>query len=371
MSAGANGAASSSQGSPRYMPIRQRTIGQAQEARLLLARARELQRRGAAVEALVVYDMLAGFIEGLPPGEFHADLYRWKGSLLRELGETARADALFRRSLDISHYVLYATGVAHAQNCLATLCQRRGDMCMAHQLYGDASLNAAAAGDQRLYALVEENLATLAMLQGDLEGARIRFHMGLRAFQATGDEEGTAWALNNIGLLHLHNERYGDAAGAFEQALEVAHARDDRAMDGQIALGRARLLMATGRLQEAAAECDRAVTTAQQYSARPRKAEALIVRSRIEREVGELESAIASAREAHALAQESEDVLAMAASLVELGDAWLLRAESQHAHNAWQQALHTFTKVRAVADIEKVEQRISTLGVEHLADTPE
>ena len=67
-----------------------------------------------------------------------ADLYRWKGSLLRDLGETARADALFRRSLEISHYVLYATGVAHAQNCLATLHQRRGDMCTARQLYGDA-----------------------------------------------------------------------------------------------------------------------------------------------------------------------------------------------------------------------------------------
>lgn len=353
------------------MQTRQRTIGQAQEARLLLARARELERRGAAVEALVAYDMLAGFIEGLPPGEFHADLYRWKGSLLRELGETARADALFRRSLDISHYVLYATGVAHAQNCLATLHQRRGDMCTARQLFGDASLNAAAAGDQRLYALVEENLGTVSMLQGDLDGARIRFHMSLRAFRATGDEEGMAWALCDIGLLHLHHERYDDAAGAFEQALELAHARDDRAMDGQIALGRARLLMATGRLEEAAAECDRAVTTARRHSARPREAEALIVRSRIEREVGELASAIASAEEAHALARECEDALAMAASLVELGDAWLLRAESQRAHNAWQQALHTFTKVGAVVDVEKVEHRISALGVEHVADTPE
>ena len=57
-------------------------------------------------------------------------------ALLRELGETARADALFRRSLDISHYVLYATGVAHAQNCLATLHQRRGDMVPAPIVVG-------------------------------------------------------------------------------------------------------------------------------------------------------------------------------------------------------------------------------------------
>ena len=39
------------------MPIKQRTIDFVQDTRLLVARARELERRGAAAEALVAYDI--------------------------------------------------------------------------------------------------------------------------------------------------------------------------------------------------------------------------------------------------------------------------------------------------------------------------
>src|SRR5690242_20807305 len=100
------------------MPIKQRTIDFVQDTRLLVARAREFERRGAAAEALVAYDMAASLISGLPPGAFHADLYRWKGTLLRDLGETSQAACLLKRSLDVAHYVLYADGVAQAQHAL-------------------------------------------------------------------------------------------------------------------------------------------------------------------------------------------------------------------------------------------------------------
>lgn len=345
----------------QYMQIRQRTIGLAQEARLLVARAREFERRGAADEALMAYDMVAGLIEGLRPSAFHADLYLWKGSLLRELGDTPEAIVLFSRSLDVSHYVLYAPGVARAQNCLATMHQRRGDISRARQLYGDASLNAAAAGDQRLYALVEQNLGTLAEMLGDLEGARIRYHMSLRAARATGDDEGMAWALNNLGLLHIRNERYDDAAEALHQAAEIALARGDRLMEGELALGRTRLLAATGRLAEAEAECQRAMAMATHRRERPRMARALTLRARLERERGDLEVATASLEEARALASETEDALAAARMLAELGQLWQLRSEAERARESWRQALETFTRLGAACDAEDAERRISIL----------
>jgi tetratricopeptide (TPR) repeat protein len=251
------------------MPIKQRTIDFVQDTRLLIARAREYERRGAATEALVAYDMAAALIVGLPPGAFHSDLYRWKGALLFDLGATPEAASLLERSLEVAHYVLYADGVAQAQNALAGIYLRRGDAATARQLYADASLNAAAGSDQRLYAIIEQNLGVLAEIQGDSEGARVRYHMSLRALRATGDDEGVSWALRRIALAHLETGRLTEAAQAFDQASELAEARGDRITEVRIALGRSLLQLAAGDVDDAERLHSRAATITEARQERP------------------------------------------------------------------------------------------------------
>lgn len=341
------------------MLIKQRTIDYVQDTRLLIARAREFERRGEPAEALVAYDMADALITGLPPGAFHADLYRWKGTLLGEIGETSRADRLLRRSLEIAHYVLYANGVAHAQNVLATLHLRRGDMVAARQLYGDASLNAAAAGDQRLYSLVEKNLGAIAEIQGDLEGARIRYHMSLRALRATGDDEGMSWALHKIGLLHIETGRYAEALQAFQQADELARARGDRLMEWRLALGRTALQLAAGRLDDAEREHARAVVMTERRHERPLRAETLLLGARLLHARGELQPAIAALEEARELAGQSEDALALARTLLELGDVQLEQGENEAAHELWAEALAGFTRIGASREVEKLKERLA------------
>jgi tetratricopeptide (TPR) repeat protein len=341
------------------MPIKQRTIDFVQDTRLLVARARELERRGATDEALVAYDMAAALIAGLPPGAFHADLYRWKGTLLRDLGETAKADCLLKRSLAVAQYVVYADGVAHGQNALAAVYLRRGDVATARQLYGDASTNAAAAGDQRLYALIEQSLGAIAEIQGDLEGARIRYHMSLRTLRATGDDEGVSWALHRIALAHIQGGRNAEAAQALAQAEEFASARGDRLTEARIALARSLLHLREQRLDDAEREHARASAITERRHERPLRAETLFVGAGLGRARGDLRQAASLLREAAALAALSEDVVTRARTLAELGGVYLESGERESAIEAWHDALAGFTKVGAEREMEMLRLRLS------------
>jgi len=341
------------------MPIKQRTIDFVQDTRLLVARAREFERRGAAAEALVAYDMAASLMTGLPPGAFHADLHRWKGTLLFDLGDTASADCLLRRSLDIAHYVLYADGVARAQNALAAVYLRRGDVATARQLYGDASLNAAAGSDQRLYAIIEQCLGAIAEIQGDLEGARIRYHMSLRALRATGDDEGVSWALQRIALAHVDGGRFAEAGLAFDQAEELASARGDRLTEARVALGRALLHLATGALDDAEHRHSRATMITELRPERPLRAEALLVGGRILRARGALEEAVESLEKALGLAERSEDVLARGRILEELGNVHAERDDRERARECREGALADFAMLGAANRVQALRQLVS------------
>ena len=222
-------------------PLFRRSFGYADDARELVARAQAYERRGAAREAMVAYDMALALIDGAPAGPFHADVLRWKGTLLHELGFTTRADALYRRSLAIAQNIGYTLGVAHAQHCLATVHQRRGQMPQAAELYRDATANALAAGDQRLATVIGQNLAVLATLLGDVDGARERYRASLDAFRAAGDDEGTIWTLYHVGVLATHSGRAAEAEAAFDEGLALARARGNAFLEGLLALGRAEL----------------------------------------------------------------------------------------------------------------------------------
>ncbi len=341
------------------MPIKQRTIDFVQDTRLLIARAREYERRGATGEALVAYDMAASLIAGLPPGAFHADLYRWKGTLLFDLGDTRAATCLLGRSLDIAHYVLYADGVAQAQNALAGVHLRRGDAGAARQLYGDASLNAAAGSDQRLYAIIEQNLGALAEMQGDSEGAHVRYHMSLRALRATGDDEGVSWALRRIALAHLNAGRFAEAAQAFDQAAELASARGDRLTEARVALGRALLHLALDEIDDAERMHSRASTITDARHERPLRAEARVVGARIHRARSERGEAVALLEEASRLALDSDDVLSRAPILEELGDILVELGEHERARPLREEALAAFERLGAIQRVEKLRRSIA------------
>src|SRR6185312_12669602 len=190
----------------------------AQEARELVARARDHQHSGSVAEACVAFEMAVALIDGAPTSPLHADLHRWHGALLFDIGSTSEAEALFRRSLETAQFIRYAIGIARAQASLARVAFRRGDLAAAKRQYDDASLNAVASGDHALFARVELDLGMLSALVGDIDDATQRFRLSMRALSEAGDDSGVAWALDNIAQLRLQRGRLDEARGAVPRA---------------------------------------------------------------------------------------------------------------------------------------------------------
>lgn len=332
------------------------------EVREIADRAHRLEREGDAREALALYDLALALLEPHRPSAQLADVLRWKGSLLRELGTPAAAEPLYQRSLEIARRLPYAGGIANAVNCLAILAQRRGDVKRARRLYAEAALNAVHAGERRLFSMIEQNLGALAMMQGEGRDALARFRLSLHGFRDACDDEGACWVLVNVARLHVLAGEYEEAERASLEALRIARQLGDVSLEGLVELSRAELMLARGRLSEADDACRRALAVADRRGDRAHRAESLRVLAMIGRERGELENATRALDEARSLARASEDALLSAEVEREAGELWLRRGEPAAARLAWEGALVRFRALGAARDVRAVEGRLAALA---------
>ena len=101
----------------------------------LVELARAAEQGGAPMAALAHYAEALDLVSDGEHEPDRADIIRWKGTVRRELGDTSEAEALYRKSLEISESCGYGAGQAHAINCLAIIAQRKGDVDAAATLY--------------------------------------------------------------------------------------------------------------------------------------------------------------------------------------------------------------------------------------------
>src|SRR4026209_2694306 len=128
-----------------------------ERARLLVDLARVAEQQEKTAKAQSFYDdALDQFADdSLDP--FLPEVLRWKGTLLRERGETDAAFRCYTKSLEKATLIGSETAVAHALNCLGTIAQRRGDVKETERLYALASEFAERASDCRLLGMIEQN----------------------------------------------------------------------------------------------------------------------------------------------------------------------------------------------------------------------
>lgn len=331
----------------------------AQEARELVARAREHQRRGSVAEASVAFEMALALIDGAPTSPLHADLHRWHAVLLFDTGSTSESEAIFRRSLETAQFIRYSIGIARAQAALARVAQRRGDFAAARRQYDDASLNAVASGDHALFARVEQDIGALSSVMGDIEDATQRFRLSMRALSEAGDDLGVAWALDNIAQLRIHRGRLDEARGAIAEALAISDRLSDAFLKQRLSTTAAEIAFAAGDLDESDAASARALSIASSRGDRLGRAQALRVRSRIEARRGATEQAVKSLDAARALAAQSEDLLLGARVLTEFGDAVAARGEMARARTAWEQARAAYARLGMPPESMAVTRRLS------------
>ena len=335
--------------------------GSVEAARALVDKARVAEHREQTALALGLYDDALTQLGPDCADPFLADVLRWKGTLLRERGETEAAYRSYAESLEKATLRGWKGQQAHALNCLGTIAQRRGDQKETERLYASASELAEEAGDARLLGMIEQNRGVLANTRGDFAAAAAFYSRSLGAFEMAADSEPMSWVLNNLGILHTKIKNFGEARQHLERGLAIAINRNDAVVENVITLNLAEVWVGLGRLDLADEFCIRALGQAQRRVDHLTAAGALKVRAAIERQRGALDKSIATLRIAIYEAEGAEDRLLHAELLRELGEISRAVGNTGAARSAWREAVGSFEVVGASHDIAEVQAELRAL----------
>jgi tetratricopeptide (TPR) repeat protein len=330
-------------------------------ARELVELARAAEQQEQPGKALGLYDDALTQLGADCVDPFLADVLRWKGTLLRERGETEAAYRCYAQSLAKAAVAGSKGGQAHALNCLGTIAQRRGDGKETERLYARASRLAEEVGDARLLGMIEQNRGVLANTRGDFASAGDFYSKSLGAFEIARDSEPMSWVLNNLGILNTKIRNFTEARGYLERGLAIAVDRNDAVVENVIKLNLAEVWVGLGRLDVANEFCAHALEQAQRRGDHLTAAGALKVRAAIERQRGALDKSIATLRIAIYEAEGSEDRFLHAEMLRELGEISRALGNAGAARSAWREAVDSFEAAGASHDIAEIQAELKAL----------
>jgi tetratricopeptide (TPR) repeat protein len=332
-----------------------------ERARELVEMAKAAEQQEQTGKALGLYDDALSHFSTDSDDPYPADVLRWKGTLLRERGETEAAYRCYAQSLAKAALAGSTGRQAHALNCLGTIAQRRGDPKETERLYVKASKLAEQAGDVRLLGMIEQNRGVMANTRGDYASAATSYSKSLGAFEAANDPEPMSWILNNLGILHTKIRNFEEARIHLERGLAIAINRHDTVVENVITLNLAEVWVGLGRLELADDLCGRALEQAQRRADHLTAAGALKVRAAIERQRGALDKSIATLRIAIYEAEGAEDRLLHAEMLRELGEISRAVGNSGAARSAFREAVDAFGVVGANQEIAEIQAELKTL----------
>jgi len=332
-----------------------------ERAHLLVEMAKVAEQREENVKAISLYDdALAQFVEdSLDP--FLPEVLRWKGTVLREKGETEAAFRCYTKSLEKACLIGSEKAQASALNCLGTVAQRRCDLKETERLYAEAAALATRAGDSRLLGMIEQNRGVLASMRGDFAQAAAFYSNSLGAFEMACDAEPMSWVLNNLGILHTKIRNYDEARDYLERGLAIAINRDDAVVENVMRLNLAEVWVGLGRLDLADECCAEALDQAQRRGDHLTAAGSLKIRAAIERQRGALDKSIATLRIAIYEAEGAEDRLLHAEMLRELGEISRAVGNSGAARSAFREAVESYTFIGANQEASEVRAELRHL----------
>src|SRR5438105_1996315 len=332
-----------------------------ERAHLLVEMAKVAEQLGENGKALSLYDDAVAQFGEDSVDPFLSDVLRWKGTLLRERGQTEAAFRCYTTSLEKARLVGSDSAEARALNCLGTVAQRRCEHKECERLYAQASALASKAGDSRLLGMIEQNRGVLASTRGDYAQAAAFYSNSLGAFEMACDAEPMSWVLNNLGILHTKIRNFEEARGYLERGLAIALNRSDAVVENVIRLNLAEVWLGLGRLDTADDCCAEALDQAQRRGDHLSAAGALKIRAAIERQRGALDKSIATLRIAIYEAEGAEDRLLHAEMLRELGEISRAVGNSGAARSAWREAVDSYQTIGASQEVAEVNAQLHSL----------
>jgi len=240
-----------------------------QGARLLLARARNLECRALAnlgenaKAGVVCEEARRIFAETGDRGELARALHSMAEVPLNQ-GDLATAGKLYRQSLAILREIGDQQGMGSELINLGLIAAMQGDLPAGLKMYDESFRSYQEAGDKPGMAAVTGNTGNLLRAQGNLGDALAHYQKALSISNEIGHRSSAGQAMQAIGLALADQ---GDLAGAykmFQQALAIQRDIGEKVNYADTERDMGRVLMQQGDLQQARKLFDEALSAQQQ-----------------------------------------------------------------------------------------------------------
>jgi tetratricopeptide (TPR) repeat protein len=270
--------------------------GQAQGARLLLARARLLESRalfgqgqltqaaaasqdardidtaagdraGAAGALNTIASVLSARGDVIKATEMHeqaAEIFRQIGNKkgmasalndiaigLKDRGDLTGARRVQEQVLALRREIADKSGAAASLNGVGVIFFEQGNLASAKRMFGDSLSICRDIGDKRGSVRAMLNLAIVLTREGDLAGANQLHQESLAIRREIGDRRGVAVALINVAEVRFLQGDLAGAMSAVDESMAIGRETDSKRTQAYALFTRGQILEAEGHLEEA------------------------------------------------------------------------------------------------------------------------
>lgn len=332
-----------------------------------LTRAEALERTGLFAEARIEYEGLL-HRRAPAPSEWPLAplLLRRIARCFVELADFDAAEACLDAAEEVARAHGDAVGGAHVTNLRAIATQQRGDLAGAVVLYHAARQQAHDAHATALVAMLDQNLGTVANIQGDYDEARWRYRQSLLGYRALGMDGSLAQVLNNLGMLYTDLGEWRAAESSFSEAVRAATVGSDLAARLRAEANRVELYIARRRFRKARRLARRLLALAPAPSAQW-LGETYKHLGTIARETRDLDEAERCFRLALHHARSRHDLLLTAETMRELAMLYQHTKRNRETLLALNEAHAIFTRLAATRELSDVDGRVQRFEEEFVA----
>src|SRR5918992_1860358 len=325
----------------------------------LLAAASTSELQGKITEAIAGYRTIIQNADRQTQAKVLAEALRRLGGIYRRRHELDVAAELNRRSYEVAVSTHDRTLVGEALNGLAMVYFARGDWDRARQELDHALV---VAGDlAALRARIEQNLGTMANVEGDLDTALEHYERSFEAFRTAGDRRGCAVACNNIAMNKADRGLWAEADASFRASLEIAESIGDVNLRGLALLNRTEVHIARQEFDAGKHSAEEALRIFDTLGAREHKADAYKFLGVLYRETGRPQLAEARLKTALEIAGEIGAVLSQAESTRELAVLYGQMGRNQETLKLLNAAHRLFGRINARRDLVDVAAKTAHL----------
>jgi putative nucleotidyltransferase with HDIG domain len=339
--------------------------GSPERAADLLFGAEQLMRAGSLVEAGSALERALTEAEAEGSAGLMADALRLHAVVCHHRDEQQRSQELAQRSLGLASELGDDLRAAQALNILAGFDFERGAMDSARRRFQRAL--ALGGKHDALRGKIEQNLGSLANLQGDHAAARSHFERALAAYDAAGIIPGRAEVEHNLGMLHADIGEFEQADAHYLRSLQLSESLGNVHLRGLVLLNRADVLASRQRYDEGMQSAERALAIFNEMDSRLDKADAYQIIGRIYRETGRIQLAESRLRTATELAVATGSVLSEAETARELAMLYQVTGRNQEALRSLNTAYRLFRRLDARRELVDISGRVTRLEGTYLA----